>query len=71
MNACRIRGEAYERVGFLYMQTEHFVILLNNVVKGADLGSLQLLRKQQVEPEADITILPKSDIKEIELLGPA
>ena len=59
------------RLGFLYMQNEHFVVILNNIVDKADLGPLQFIRREHIEPEADVLILPRSNVLEIKLLEEA
>ena len=55
-------------VGFLYMKNERVVVLLNNVAQRAHLGPLQNIRRERVEPEAQILILPRRKVEKIELL---
>jgi hypothetical protein len=55
-------------VGFLLFKTSKFVVLLNNVLKATDVGPLRRIRKEQVEPECDIVVLPRSPDMTVEFL---
>jgi hypothetical protein len=56
-------------MGFLYMEDSRFVVLLNNVaVERADLGPLQSIRHEHIDPEADILILPRGQVRAIDML---
>ena len=46
--------------GFLLFATSKFIVLLNNMVKGADVGPLKSVRMKQIEPECDVLVLPRS-----------
>ena len=45
-------------VGAFYFKTDTHVVLLNNIVERADLGSLSVRRDRHFEPEADVIVLP-------------
>jgi len=51
--------------GFLYTKNERVVVLLNNLVEGADLDPLYNIRYKYVEPEADMIIIPIHQVNEI------
>ena len=53
--------------GVLYMENERVVVLLNNLAEKADLGPLQDIRRDHIEPEADIVILPRGKVDAIEI----
>jgi hypothetical protein len=54
--------------GLLYFQTDTHVVLLNNVAGEAELGPLHARRDIHLEPEADITIIPRESDMTVELL---
>ena len=54
--------------GVLYMENERVVVLLNNLAEKAYLGPLQDIRRDHIEPEADIVILPRGKVDAIEIL---
>jgi hypothetical protein len=66
---CIVHSGKVHHTGFLFMENERVVILLNNIVAGAELGLLQNIRYEHIEPEADIFILPRSQVDSIELIG--
>lgn len=69
MNTCCVVTDGFQHIGYLYMENERVVVLLNGLVEGAELGPLQVLRDKYIEPEADlILILPRSHVKEIQIL---
>ena len=49
--------------GFLFMRNDRFLILLNNLSQGADLGPFRSVRDKQIYPEADILVIPAKDVK--------
>ena len=55
-------------IGFLYMQNDRVVILLNNLAEKADLGPLRRTKHNHIEPEADILILPRRQVDAIQIL---
>ena len=40
-------------------------MVLNDVTRGADLGPLRAVRKEHIEPEAHIMIIPMADVESI------
>jgi hypothetical protein len=54
--------------GLLYFQTASYVVLLNNMATKADLGPLRSRRDIHLEPEANITIIPKDSETKVELI---
>jgi hypothetical protein len=54
--------------GMLYFRTARHVVLLNHVVSAVDLGPVRTRRNDHLSHEADITIIPASDVIEIEYL---
>lgn len=68
MTLCEVHTEHSVIVGALYFETELSVVLLNNLVEGADLGPLAPLRSHHVAPEATITIIPREDVCELRRL---
>ena len=65
LRTCQITIGNHKRVGFLYFQNEHSVVLLNRVTEMADLGPLKSIRRRHNEPEADVWIFPRKEIGEI------
>lgn len=59
---CEIRTEHSVILGALFFETELCVVLLNNLVDGADLGPLAAVRSRHLMPEAAITVIPRDDI---------
>jgi hypothetical protein len=51
----------------LYIKTAAHVVLLNNIVKGAHLGRLRNRRRVHIDPEADLIIIPRSEVLSIEV----
>jgi len=52
----------------LYIRNERFVVLLNNVRSGADLGALKAEREDHIEPEADLLIIPTAQVLDIGIM---
>ncbi len=65
---CAVSDGQFKHIGYLYMENERVIVLLNNIVEKADLGPLQSIRNVHIEPEADILILPRGQIEMIETL---
>ncbi len=63
-----VRRRHSATVGLLYFQTDTHVVLLNNVAGGANLGALRARRDIHLEPEANITIIPRESDMTVELL---
>jgi hypothetical protein len=49
-----------EHIGLLLFETTEFIVLINNVVTGADVGPLRPIRTEQIEPECDVLVLPRA-----------
>jgi hypothetical protein len=54
--------------GFLLFKTSEFIVLINNMTKGTDVGPLRPIRKEQIEPECDVFVLPRSPGMTVEFL---
>lgn len=63
-----VRGTNSAIAGQLYFQTRTHVVLLNSLVKGADLRRLRAQRDIHFEPEANITIIPKEAGMTVEIV---
>ena len=68
LQPCVVLGNKSVYTGFLYMQNERVVILVNNLVDNAELGPLQNIRRKHIEPEADILILPRRQVNTIKIV---
>jgi hypothetical protein len=55
-----VRAGAVMHMGLLLFETNKFIVLLNNMVEGADVGPLRSVRTEQFEPECDVLVLPRS-----------
>lgn len=53
------------------MDTPTHVVLLNSVCEDADLGPLKSFREEHIDPEADLHIIPKGEVRGVEFLEPA
>ncbi len=62
---CEIRTHDSLRLGYLYIDNERIVVLLNTLQEGADLGPLKPVREHHILPEANITVIPRKDIAKI------
>ena len=52
--------------GYLYINNERVVVLLNDITSKAYLGPLRNKREKHVEPEANIFIFPRKKVRSIE-----
>lgn len=55
-------------VGCLLFQSREFIVLLNNMGKGTDVGPLRPIRDEHIEPECDVLVLPRSPGMTVERL---
>jgi len=62
------KGRQFKFLGILFAKTKEHLIVLNNVVGGANLGRLKKLRKEHLNPEADIYIFPRKTIGDTRIL---
>ena len=62
------RNDGCDTIGVLYFENERVVVLLNNLVQNADLGPIKYFRDKHVEPEATIVIIPRDQVRAIEIL---
>jgi hypothetical protein len=60
---CCVFTEQWRYIGIDYLDNERVLVLLNNIVDRADLGPLQTVRHNHVEPEADILVIPREQVK--------
>lgn len=51
--------------GQLYIKNSRVVVLLNNLCTSADLGPLAPKRDHQVVPEADLYIIPATQVTDV------
>lgn len=65
---CCVAVGRHQRMGFLYMQNDRVVVLLNDLVERTDLGPLQSIRHHHIEPEADIWICPRAQVDAVDIL---
>jgi hypothetical protein len=69
LRVCRVHhNDRWHSIGLLYLENERVVVLLNHLMKKADLGPIKYVRNEHIEPEASITIIPRSQIEAIEIL---
>ena len=54
--------------GVLFMRNERVVVLLNNLCVDADLGPLSSVRDHQIDPEADLYVIPADRVTQIRSL---
>ncbi len=45
-------------IGMLFMKNERVIVLLNNISDAAELGPFVPVRDEQVDPEADLYVIP-------------
>jgi hypothetical protein len=57
-----------ETAGYLYFETDLHIVLLNHVASQADLGPLRGRRLKFLEHEADIAIIPRSEVTAMHVL---
>lgn len=65
LNGCMIRTGREEHLGFLFLENERVVVIINNAREAAELGPLKSFRTQHCEPEADIKVFPRGMVTEI------
>jgi hypothetical protein len=69
LQICRVhRSDGWQTIGYLYLENERFIVLLNNLVQKADLGPIKYVRNKHIEPEATMIIIPRDQVKAIEIL---
>ncbi len=68
LKSCCVHHSGGLSVGLLYIENERVVVLLNNLVEKADLGSIRFIRDEHIEPEASIIIIPRSQITDLQVL---
>lgn len=66
-----VKTERFQTIGMLYSDNDRCVILFNNFNETGDYGPLQPFREEHPTPECDITILPKTIVREICAIGVA
>lgn len=60
-----VKTDRFDSVGMLFLDTDRFIILINNVRESADYGPLRPFRDGHLVPECDVTIFPKGIVREI------
>jgi len=65
--AITFKGRQFKVLGSLFATTRQHVIVLNNVVEGAELGKLKKRRVEHLNPEADIYIFPRNTIDDVRI----
>jgi hypothetical protein len=63
-----VRIGSIRHLGRLLFKTAEFIVLINNWVDGTDVGPLKTIRRRHVEPECDVTVLPRSPDMTVEFL---
>ena len=64
---CVHHSNTWVSVGMLYFENKRVVVLLNNLVGRADLGTIKHFRNEHTEPEASIMIIPRNKVTAIEI----
>ncbi len=68
---CIVRTRRGWVAGMLYFQTRRHVILVNHISDRTDLGPLRRLRREHLEPEATVHVIPREDVQAIDILRQA
>ena len=68
LKAVEVRLKKSVLIGALYFKTPTSVVLLNNIYSEADLGRLRQKRTHHLTPEADVIIVPRSDVISIAVI---
>jgi len=55
-------------LGWMYFKTKTHIVLLNNVVGAAELGRFRQQREQHIDSEAEITVIPRTDVVRVDVL---
>ena len=66
--ACMVRIGRGLIIGMLYFQTPQHVVLINGLNSRADLGHLRPLRREHVDSESSVTVIPQAMVDSIEYL---
>jgi hypothetical protein len=66
-----VKTDRFDSIGTLFSANDRCVILANNVSGSGDYGPLRHFRDQHLTPECDVTILPKTIVREIFAIGVA
>lgn len=67
LRPCLVKAGKVDYFGFLFIENDRVVVLLNNLRDRADLGPLKHVRDEHILPEADIFVLPRVSIDAIQL----
>jgi len=70
LKSVKVRHGRSFTFGLLYFRSRTHVVLLNNLVDSADLGPLRHVRKNYIENEATIAVIPVTPDVEIIQLEP-
>ncbi len=66
-----VKTDAFDCVGMLFSDNDRCVILVNSVNEGGDYGPLRHFRDEHLTPECNVTVLPKTIVREICAIGVA
>ena len=61
-----VKTDRSSTLGFLYFETDNFVVILNHLRSGGDYGSLKSFRCEHLLPEAHVMIFPREIVKKIQ-----
>jgi hypothetical protein len=63
-----VKTDSSKIIGFLYFKTSTHVVLLNNLLRQVDLGPWKRIVDKHHVHEADITIIPVTDVTGMDVL---
>jgi len=66
--SCIVRTRQGFISGMLFLQTKNHIVVVNNVSEKTNLGPLQRLRREHLDPEATVVVIPRRTVEGIELL---
>lgn len=69
MKRVEVELSSSKRWGYLYFETDTHLVLLNNIAAEANLGSLKSERHLHLDPEADIVVVPRSEVRRLRKEG--
>ncbi len=68
LRSCVVRLKRGWIIGLLFMENERVVVILNDIRSAADLGPLKPIRREHIDPEANVWVLPRDQVEEIQIL---
>ncbi len=68
LEICEVRTSSEVIIGMIYLATPRQFVLVNHLSSGADLGPLRTIRREHIEPEAFIQVIPRVVVQHIQML---